>query len=78
MMAHDDGQLEAFAQKVRDMRDAYDGVGSGQANRNSEDFYLVVVFKDEGARDAFASKHGLDENRYQSGEEFDRLMTSSK
>lgn len=77
MMAHDDGQLEAFAQRVRDMRDAYDGVASGQTNRNSEDFYMVVVFKSEAARDAFAAKHGLDENRYQSGEEFDRLMSAS-
>jgi hypothetical protein len=77
MMMHDDGQLEAFAARVREMRDAYDGVTSGQGNRNSEDFYMVVVFRNEAARDRFAAKHGLDSNRYQSGEEFDRLMTSS-
>jgi hypothetical protein len=77
LMVHDNGQLEAFAQRVREMRDAYDGVGKTQTNRNSEDFYMVVVFRNEAARDVFADKHGLDNNRYQSGEEFDRLMASS-
>lgn len=74
-LAQDDGKLEEFAQRVRDMRDAYDGVKSGQGARNSESFYMVVVFRSEQAREHFTTKHGLEDNRYQSGEEFDRLMS---
>lgn len=77
-LAQDDGKLEEFAQRVRDMRDAYDGVKSGQGARNSESFYLVVVFRSEETRQHFTNKHGLEDNRYQSGEEFDRLMSPTK
>lgn len=76
LLDHGDA-LDEFAERVRQMRDTYDKVKSGQSNRNSPDFYLVVVFKDEGKRDEFVNRFALPDNRYQSGEQLTELCLAA-
>lgn len=78
LVERDDAALDQFAQKVRDMRKVYNGISSGQNNRNSDDFYMVVVFRDAAHRDAFIARFKLEDNRYQSGEEIERLCSASE
>jgi hypothetical protein len=60
--------LDEFAAKIRAARDRYEQIAQNSAARDSENFYLVVVFRDEAQLDGFIKQHQLPDNRYQSGE----------
>lgn len=66
--------LDELAEKVREFRDRYQELFKRSAQRQSTDFYCVVVFRDAEQLSTFLREHGLPDNRYQSGEEIMRLM----
>ncbi len=67
-------ELNALADKVRAARDRYDEIkASSGGKRDREDFYLVVVFKDEADCTDFLAAAGWPDNRYQSGADLRRL-----
>lgn len=67
-------KLEELADKVRAARDLYDSIRSGNKAKDSEAFYLVVIGKNAEAVTAFLARNGLVDNRYQSLEDFERLL----
>jgi hypothetical protein len=69
--------LADCADRIEKAREIADATRKSATERNSPDFYLVVVFKDETARDAFTDARGLDRNRYQSGEDFAAFVQAS-
>jgi hypothetical protein len=69
-------QLEEFAKKVRDARDLYDAMSKKGGNRDTDNFFIVIVFRSEQERTAFTEKHGLPDNRYQSGDDIARVLAS--
>ncbi|MDX9975361.1 MAG: hypothetical protein RBU21_20410 [FCB group bacterium] len=70
----DADKLDELADKVRAARSLYDGLRDKSRARDSESFYLVLVGRDEASVSAFLERHNLPDNRYQSLEEFERLM----
>ena len=66
--------LFALAEKVRTFSQEYTAIGEKNKNREQEDFYLVVVFRNADEVSAFLSKAGLNDNRYQSGEDFAAML----
>lgn len=69
--------LDELANRVREARDRYNKIAEDNANRDDTEFYAVVVFRDGPALTDFLKRHGLEDSRYQSGEEFDRICTKS-
>lgn len=67
-----DDPLDELAAKLSGLRESFDRMEKG--NGAHDEFYVVVVFRDGPSRDAFLSKHGLPDNRYQSAEDFDELL----
>jgi hypothetical protein len=68
-------EVDQLAAKVREARERYESIMQGNLDRDSPDFYLVVVFRDRDDRKAFLDKLGLDENRYVDGRELGRLLS---
>ena len=60
--------LDELAAKLRDFRNAYENISRKGADRASEEYYLVVVFRDPAQCSAFIAHHRLTDNRYQNGE----------
>jgi hypothetical protein len=76
--------LDALAAKVREARDRYNEIERKNNEKNREDFYCVVVFRDSAQLTAFLKAVGLPDNRFQSGEQlaticgvFDKLKESA-
>ena len=69
-------QVEQMAGKLREFSDSYAQIHASAATR--DDFYLVVVFRDEPERTAFITALGLEDNRYQSGVTFQGLLAARK
>ncbi len=65
--------LDLLAQKVRDARDRYNAIESKNQDKGSDEFYCVVVFRSPEQLTRFLAAAGLDDDRYQSGEEIARL-----
>lgn len=57
--------LDAVAEKVRAARDRYDALSEKMSSRDSEAFYIVVIFRDNETRDSVLDAMGLEQNRYQ-------------
>jgi len=70
--------LDELAEKVREFRDRYQELFKRSAQRQSTDFYMVVVFRDAEQLSTFLQEHGLPDNRYQSGEEIMRLLAGCR
>jgi hypothetical protein len=74
---YDTGQdvetLGELATKVREATKLYSEIQAGNQRKGGVEFYLVVIFKDEGDRTQFLDDAGLDDNRYQSGEDIKAL-----
>jgi len=67
-----DDPLDEFANKVRSARDHYAKIAD-KTSRDSDQFYLVVVFRSEGSMLGFLKRAKLEDSRYQSGDDIMRL-----
>jgi hypothetical protein len=67
-------EAQAAADAARAHAEKYDAEMQAAHQKSSDDFFMVVIFKDSDARTAFATKHGLDDNRYQSAAAFEALI----
>lgn len=78
---YDTGQdaetLTVMADKVREATQRYRDIDAAGAIKHGTEFYIVVVFEDEGDRTRFLEESGLDDNRYQSGTEIRRLISKA-
>lgn len=70
------GEVDQLAEKLREAREKYEKVQQKTGNRDSVDFYLVVVFRDGAARDEFCATFGLDDNRYQDGRTIQAMLAA--
>jgi hypothetical protein len=68
------GAAEVLSQQIRDARQAYEGSFVANQTRDENEFYVVVVFRDEATRSQFLTALDLEDNRYQDGREFLRLF----
>jgi hypothetical protein len=71
-------ELPALAARVQEFREKFEIMKAHTRARESEEFYLVVVFRDGADRNAFLAEHGLDDNRYQSGAVVRRLLAGDR
>lgn len=70
----DDNAVDELAERLSEAKKRYTETTGKSKKRDTDDFYLVVVFKDAEARDEFTQKFGLDDNRYQDGREIQRIL----
>ncbi|RZN30510.1 ParB/RepB/Spo0J family partition protein [Bradyrhizobium sp. Leo121] len=68
-----DDPLDELAAKVREARELYGSISERSAGRDNDNFFIVVVFRDEAQLTGFLQRAKLPDNRYQSGEEIMRL-----
>lgn len=69
---NDEASMSKLTEQLSKMREVFESNARAKSDRN---FYLVVVFKDGTALDAFIAKHKLVDNRYQSGEQIDEMLS---
>lgn len=69
---YDDPRFAELAEELAKLKATFK---KSDASRTDSEFYLVVVFRSGKHRDAFIAKHGLRDDRYQSGEAFDEIMS---
>ena len=58
--------LKMLGDQLRDIQEQYKKISSGNASKNSEEFYAVVVFPNADEMNEFLIKYSLPDNRYQS------------
>jgi hypothetical protein len=73
LVEHGTEQIDELSAKLREARERYEGITKTSAGKNTEDFYVVVVFKDHADRLQFLEALKLDDNRFQDGRELRRL-----
>ncbi len=71
-------EAQAAADAARANAEKYDASMAAVAQKNSDDFFLVVVFKSADDRVAFTERHGLDDNRYQSGKAMEAVIERAR
>lgn len=62
-------EMTLLAKQLAEVQGAYGSVRKSNKDKNSQDFYLVVVFKSKADCDGFIAHSRLPDNRYQSGED---------
>ena len=62
-----DNQLVDVGNRLKEMRDCFESIKSKNTNRDSPDFYLIVIFKDYPDRLEFTNLLGLEDNKYVDG-----------
>ena len=77
-LASADNALDDLADRLRASRDAWQRI-SGMSHarlggKDSEAYYIVVVFRDREDRNQFLEAAGLDQNRYQDGRRLRELI----
>jgi hypothetical protein len=74
---YDTGQdaetLGELAKKVREASKLYSDIQANNQRKGGTEFYIVVVFEDEGSRTQFLLDAKLEDNRYQSGDDIRAL-----
>jgi len=60
-------QLEELADKVRETRAKYDGLVAKSLDRDTQGYYLLVVFEDQKEREEFCNTLGIEHVREQCG-----------
>jgi hypothetical protein len=65
---------EELARKLNEAREVYAKITAGNKKKNEEEFYLVVVFRDNDEVQEFLEQTGLPKNRYQSADDLRHLM----
>lgn len=68
----DASKFDALAEQLNAFRETFKKI---DATRTSDEFYFVAVFRSGEACMAFMKRYRLPEDRYQSGEELERLIT---
>ncbi len=66
--------IEEIANKFRERQDQFDAARASGRAKDSDDFYLVVVFESQPAVEEFVERLGLPDNRYQDGRTLARLL----
>jgi len=66
-------KLNELAQKVREFSQLYAKIEARNSDREREDFYIVLVFRDAGDRTQFCLAAGWPDNRYQSADDLRQL-----
>lgn len=66
-------KAEEVAQAIRETAKRHAEVTEAAQARDSNDFYLVLVFGSYAERQAFTERAGLEDNRYQSGQDITAL-----
>lgn len=66
LLAVDDA-VDELAEKLRSASEAYSKVREKSRDRDGTDFFTVLVWRDDAARDEAHAALGFDENRYQDG-----------
>lgn len=78
MLDRDGNAVDELADKLRETKERQEKhLGEVCADRDSEDFYVVVVFKDAADRRSFIDGLGLDDNRFQDGRRLRALLRPS-
>jgi hypothetical protein len=62
--------MGTLAAQLYDAQQKFGSVKKSNADKNSQDFYLVVIFRSETDLNGFIAAAGIPNNRYQSGEDF--------
>jgi hypothetical protein len=62
--------VEKILEHEKSLREAKDAALAA----DSQDFYMIVVFRSYDERKAFTDKHQLEDNRYQSGDAFTKAV----
>lgn len=63
----DQGFLDELAERCRAMQQAYNSMSAEADTKDDQDFYVVVVFRDQPMREGWLTQLGLEDNRYQDG-----------
>lgn len=71
-------KLLSLGQKIRESRDLYTEIAKKNASKNDDEFYCVMVFRSMVQRDEFLKLAELPKGRYQSGEEFMRILSEGE
>lgn len=61
-------KAQEVAESIKQTAEDYERSMAAAADRDSNDFYMVLVFKSYAERKAFCEDWGLEDNRYQSGQ----------
>jgi hypothetical protein len=69
---------ETFADQVRKSMEDTQSIFNNAKNANPTDFYVVFVFANVDQRDKFLTKHGFDDNRFQSGARLQELLDATE
>lgn len=69
---------EEAAEGAREEMKKYDEAIAKARERDSDDFYMCVIFRSYADRKAFTAAHGLEDNRYQSADDIAALLTVSE
>lgn len=70
-------KLLSIGEKIRQARDLYKSISTKNANKNDLEYYCVLVFRSQDQRDEFLSLAEMPPGRYQSGEDFMKLLEES-
>lgn len=62
--------LKNLGDQLREIQDQYRNIASSNKDKNSEEFYAVVVFSSASEMSDFLIKYDLPDNRYQSAHEW--------
>lgn len=66
--------MEEMGARFAEVREQYDQIRGKNSERDNTEFYLVIVFRDNGEVTKFLDDSGLPDSRYQSGDEFFALL----
>lgn len=71
-------ELKDLADKIRSANDQFDAVRKriSDSSRSDVDYFMVIVFRNNKDRTAFAAKWGMEDNKWISGDFMDVLLTS--
>lgn len=67
-------RVDELASRAREIQEQYDRMLENSKNKHTDDYYVVVVFRDAADCSRFIRQFDLPDNRYQSGETIRRLM----
>lgn len=67
-------KLLSIGEKIRQARDLYREISLKNANKNDLEYYCVLIFRSQTQRDEFLKLAEMPPGRYQSGEDFIKLL----
>ena len=70
--------LKNLGDQLRDIQDQYRNITGANKDKNSEEFYAVIVFSSADEMNEFLIKYDLPDNRYQSAHEWAEKLKNYK